>query len=393
MRPVSGDRQRRLRLAIVSGIVDASHGGPAMVLRQHVRALSRRMDVTVYGVVEAWQRQSVAEALPGSRLFPAVWPRRWFRGAGLARALAADLAGVDVIHAHMLWDHPVWAAGRLAERAGKPFIITPHGSLMEPWRYRSWPKRIYRRALGDAMLARTRFLHVLSDREAEGCRRAGVATPCRVIPNGLEAEAFAATRARERGLGRWPQLAGRRVLLYLGRLWRDKGVGDLVRAWAAADRAPWTLVLAGPDYRGYRSGLLAQVAELGLQDRVLLTGEVGGLDKADLWALASAFVLPSRGEGFSMALLEAMAAGVPALYTRACFFPQLARAGGGLEVPAGEAGLAGGLDALLALDDAARAGMGARGRALAREKFTMDRVAEALMEMYREALDMGRVRQ
>lgn len=388
--------KRKIRLAIVSGILHQTLGGPTVVLGRHFHALRREMDVTVFGVAEPWQREAVEHALPGCHIFPLTWPRRWFRGAGLTEALRTALVAYDVVHAHMLLDHPVWAAWRVARQTGKPFIITPHGSLMAPWRYQTGHKRLYRRLILDTMLQETTFLHVLNTQEARACRQAGVTTPVRVIPNGLEDIEFQRTNDATLARKRWPMLANRRILLYLGRLWEGKGVGDLVEAWATLAGEPcatsWLLVLAGPDYRGYQKRLLAQLEKQGMphdttgQGRVFLTGEVTGQAKADLWTLATGFILPSHSEGLSSALLEAMAAGLPSVYSRACHFPELAHAMGGLEVPVGSEGIRDGILKLLHMSTTDRIQMGLRARELAQKRFTMTQVASGLHAMYREAL-------
>ncbi len=379
-----------IRLAIVSGLLHHSQGGPATIIRRQFQALSPDLEVTVFGVATAAQRDDLEQDFPGCRMFPPAWPQRWFRGAGLTEALWRALPDHDIVHAHMLWDHPVWAAWRVARALHKPFIITPHGSLMETWRYRSWHKRIYRHLLLDKILRTTACLQVLSPWEAEACRQAGVTTPIRIIPNGLEATAFQPLGHREAALARWPLLAGKRVLLYLGRLWAEKGVGELVTAWAQLCRADcttdWHLVLAGPDYRGYRRQLVRQLTEEGIEDRVFLPGEVTGQAKADLLALGTGFVLPSHSEGLSSALLEAMAAGLPAVYTQGCHFPELAQQSGGIEVPCGVDGVREGLRDLLNRDETARRQMGDHARALAQRHFTMEQVATALRALYQELI-------
>lgn len=379
-----------IRLAIVSALLHHSQGGPATVVRRQFHALRPHMQVTVLGVTTREQQADVERDLPGSRLFPLAWPRRWLRGAGLLAALWQELPHCDVVHAHMLWDHPVWAAWRVARALHKPLIITPHGSLMDAWRYRAWHKRLYRHLLLDRMLQTTTFLQALSPREEAACRQAGVSTPIRVIPNGLEAAAFQPLGTVAGALARWPALTGKRVLLYLGRLWEEKGVAELVTAWAQLRGEPgaadWHLVLAGADYRGYRQRLLQQLGQLAMQDRVLLPGEVTGQAKADLFALAEGFVLPSRSEGLSSALLEAMAAGLPAVYTRGCHLPALAQQAGGIEVPIGVEGVRQGVQQLLTLEDHALRQMGDRARDLARQEYTMERVTKELRALYQEAI-------
>ncbi|MBF0183230.1 MAG: glycosyltransferase [Magnetococcales bacterium] len=381
---------KRLRLAIVSGLIHASHGGPATILQRHYQALRPWMDIEVIGVASPSQQRELHAILPGSHLFAPAWPHRWFRGQGLSAALQQIIPTCDVVHAHMLWDHPVWSACRIARRLNKPFILTPHGSLMEKWRYQAWHKRVYRWLLLDKVLQQTTFLHALSHREEEACRQAGVTTPIRIIANGLTDEAFLPASNATQAAAQWPNLQGKQILLYLGRLWQGKGLDDLLTAWKTLCRQPcadqWQLVLAGPDYRGYRHHLETRLAAERLHDKVQLTGEVNGQKKADLFALANAFVLPSHSEGLSSALLEAMAAGLPAVYTTACHFPVLAQQQGGIEIPVGVAGVRQGIEQLLLLSTEQRQHMGQHARRLALQDYTMEKIAAALYALYQDAI-------
>jgi glycosyltransferase involved in cell wall biosynthesis len=99
------------------------------------------------------------------------------------------------------------------------------------------------------------------------------------------------------------------VALYAGRLHESKGLFELVRAWArvTAQLPNARLWFAGEGPA--RDALLGEIAELGLDGRVVLCGAFDSVD--DLLAAANLFVLPSWEEGMSLALLEAMAAGKP----------------------------------------------------------------------------------
>ena len=110
----------------------------------------------------------------------------------------------------------------------------------------------------------------------------------------------------------WRLSADERVILSVGRLSREKGHLDLLRAFARLDTLllgprPLKLVIAGDGPE--RARLIAESESLGIADRLCLAGHVD--DVAPLYQLASVFVLPSFSEGSPLALLEAMVSGVP----------------------------------------------------------------------------------
>ena len=129
--------------------------------------------------------------------------------------------------------------------------------------------------------------------------------------------------------------------------------------------------------------------ELSIESRSTLTGPLYGEDRWAAFAAADLFVLPSYTEGFSIALLEALACGVPALYTTRCNFPEAARRGAGLEVLPGFAGMTEGLRNLLCLSETERKAMGQRGTALVREKYSWSNVAKQTIEVYQWILGGG----
>jgi poly(glycerol-phosphate) alpha-glucosyltransferase len=111
-------------------------------------------------------------------------------------------------------------------------------------------------------------------------------------------------------------------------------------------------------------------------------GPAYGPKKRQLLAAADAFVLPSFSEGFSMAILEAAAAGLPVLLTKECNFPELAAAGAAIEVPAGPVGIPEGLAKILELSAAQRKLMGSRGLELVKHFYTWPAVAKEMMRVY-----------
>jgi glycosyltransferase-like protein len=200
----------------------------------------------------------------------------------------------------------------------------------------------------------------------------------RVIPNGVAYDRFAATDPAARAS--WRSRLGPYVLT-VGGIEPRKGSLDLLEAYALlrADRPEVRLVIAGGetlfDYRDYRASWEARAAELAVEPVVLGQVDEGGLPS--LVAAADAFAFPSLKEGFGLAAMEALAAGVPLVVRdlpvlREVFGPA-ARFGATPEELAAELGHA------LAVEDPARR---SAGRELA-ARHTWETAARSHLDFYR----------
>jgi glycosyltransferase involved in cell wall biosynthesis len=129
--------------------------------------------------------------------------------------------------------------------------------------------------------------------------------------------------------------AGKVVLLAVGALIPRKGYDVLVAALARLGHLPWRLVIAGDRGRSPDTSrrLAADIAALGLANRVSLLGAVSPDELASLYASCDLFVLPSRFEGYGMAFAEAIAHGVPVVGTTAGALPETVPEAAGVLVP------------------------------------------------------------
>jgi glycosyltransferase involved in cell wall biosynthesis len=119
-------------------------------------------------------------------------------------------------------------------------------------------------------------------------------------------------------LDRYPELRGKRLLLFMGRIHPKKGCDLLLEAYAATmaqDRA-WRLVFAGPDSLNWQQTLAARAAALGIADRIVWTGMLRDAMKWSALFAAEVFALPSHQENFGIAVAESLACGVPVLISR-----------------------------------------------------------------------------
>jgi glycosyltransferase involved in cell wall biosynthesis len=124
------------------------------------------------------------------------------------------------------------------------------------------------------------------------------------------------------------------------------------------------------------------IEEFGIGDRVRLIGPIYGETKIEALVDADCFCLPSRQEGFSMAITEALACGTPVVITDQCHFPEVGAANAGLIVPVDPVEVAKALATILN-DKIHAQSMGLNGRRMVMEKFTWPAIAEATVRAYR----------
>jgi glycosyltransferase involved in cell wall biosynthesis len=204
-----------------------------------------------------------------------------------------------------------------------------------------------------------------------------------VIENGIDIADLPAPApdAVDRLRGDLGLAAGTFVVTMVARLHLQKDHDCLLRAIAAVvDELPTMRVLLVGD-GALKDQLAGRITTLGLGTQVKLLGE--RRDVAAILALSDLFVLSSRWEGMPNAILEAMAAGLPVLATRVDGTVDVVRDGetGVLVPPGDDRGLAA---ALLALgrDPARRRALGAAGRRLIDEAYSIDRFVDGFERLY-----------
>ena len=156
------------------------------------------------------------------------------------------------------------------------------------------------------------YAHICVSTAVAGELLAGWGLEATVIPNGVDAARFTAAASDVAAVDRWRGRVGRYVLT-VGGIEPRKGSLDLLEAYARLRPTELRLVVAGGetlfDYRDYRAAWDERAAQLGVEPVVL--GTVDDAELPSLVAGAEVFAFPSAKEGFGLAPLEALAAGVP----------------------------------------------------------------------------------
>lgn len=380
---------RQIRVGFVVGGVTSSASGLVSAISGLAQGLARAgQDVALY-TISYTGRPEINYDLDGSGVRvvvkPAAWLGRLSYSSALKRVFAAELPAVDVIHNHSIWVLPSHHASKQARSLDKPVVYSAHGAL-EPWALaRSyWKKLLVRNLFQDHDLATAACIHALNPREVAGIRSFGLRQPVAVIPNGVDLAPFDSTVSADALENRFPQIKGKKVLLFLSRLHAKKGLAHLVYAWKQLirDHPDWHLLIVGPD-DGEEGALRSQISSEGIAtEAISLAGSMNGTEKVLAFAAADAFVLPSFSEGFSMAVLEAMAARLPVIITPGCNFPEAVTSEAAILIEPNAADTERGLRELMSMSDAQRRQMGQRARTLIESQYTWDAAARRMAELY-----------
>lgn len=294
------------------------------------------------------------------------------------------LRAIDTDIAHLHFPHPPgeiaqWLFGRAAAT-----ILTYHSDIVRQRRLLRAYDPLLRR-----VLAGVQRILVTSPTYADTSPYLReVRDKCVVVPLGIDVERFqdAGGPAKAELRARWRLPAGRPVAIFVGRLRYYKGLDVLLAALRLVPDVHLLLVGDGP----LRDSTRALAGSLGVIDRVVFTGDVADEELPGCYRAADVFTLPShtRAEAFGTSLVEAMAAGLPAITTELQTGTSWVNQHGvtGLVVPPRDpAALADAIRALAANPEQRHA-MGRAGLARARRLFQASTMVERVEQVYRDAL-------
>lgn len=375
-----------MRVLHVIPAVGQAYGGPSVAIRGMTRSLAARgvevevatTDANGGNPLDVPLGSPVHDGDVTYRFFARSLPGEWKYSWPLTRWLARRVSDFDIVHVHALFSYSTIPACRFARRAGVPYVVRPLGTLA-PWSLGqgAWKKQPYMRFVERPHLRSAAAIHVTSKAEESDVRALGFSRVA-MIPLGVGPSLLS---------GRGSRREGERPLrlLFLSRLHPKKNIPLLLDACALLERArpgSFELVIAGAGDASYRAALESQARREGIGARVTFAGHLEGDAKADAFAGADVFVLPSSDENFGIAAAEALAAGLPTILSdQVALAADVADAGAGLVAARDPASLATAIESL-AEDPIARARMGRAARELARRRYSWDRTGDELVSLY-----------
>ena len=321
------------------------------------------------------------ETGPLARLWTAHTP-------GLKKTLARKIPDFDLVHIQELWHYPGYIASKIARSRNVPYIVTIHGELNE-WnlQQKRLKKQIYMTAIQRGILQKSAALHAITQAESNRIRQLEIETPVAMIPNGTHTEEFENLPDRSQFVSRYPELENRLIVLFLGRIQQKKGLDILAQAFGnlVRTRHDVRLVVAGPDEDNTLTEIKTILKSQGALEKAVFPGMLTGEQKLEALSAADIFALTSYSEGFSVALLEALSAGLPLVITDECNFPEVGDSRAGFVVRPNDSETASALMSLLDSADLRRE-MSENARRLVRSNYTWERIAEKMFTLYENVI-------
>ena len=287
----------------------------------------------------------------------------------------------DVVHIHALWSPILHKVSKWAHRNKIPVVWSPHG-MLTPW---AMNNKKWKKALGWWLyqkwdLKKAQLIHATATSEVEDVRRLGLTTKVLIVPLGVDVINDFRLEQEARNL---------KVLLFVSRVQRKKGLLNLARAWAMLPkelRAGWCVRIVGPDQEGHTAEIRAECKRFNIAGDWTFTGPKYGEDLRREYACADLFVLPTFSENFGSVVVEALSHRVPVITTKGTPWSELAEYQCGWWIDIGPEPLATALKHAMSLDDALRRKMGERGRKLVEDKYTWDAVVKAMRKGYESVI-------
>ena len=301
--------------------VNPARGGPIESVKQSSAVLTRRgHDVEIISLdapTDPWVRDCPVQvhALGPGRGSYGFAPRfsRWIRERH---------AHYDAVIVQGLWQYSSFGVWRALRGTPTPYFVFPHG-MLDPWFKRTYPLKHLKKLLywpwaEYRVLRDSAAVLFTSEEERRLARESFSPYRCNevVVNYGTAAPEIDLAGAREDFFNTFPQLRGRRFLLFLGRLHEKKGCELLIEAFAALRNSAHGnqslgLVFAGPCADEVYEDQLKRMAANA--SGITFTGMLSGSLKWGALSAADAFVLPSHQENFGIAVAEALACGTPVL--------------------------------------------------------------------------------
>lgn len=289
----------------------------------------------------------------------------------------------DVFHANSCW-LPLSARTTIwAKNIGYTVVYTPHG-MLEPWimKRHYWTKKFPASLLFQKRgIQIANVIHATAESEKHNLTQLGWNNNIEVIPNCVEIDKITMKESWIRN----------KNILFLSRVHVKKGINFLIEATAnlKTELQGYTINIAGEGEESYINELKQLASKLGVENLIHFIGGVYGDKKWELFKKADLFVLPTHSENFGIVVAEALACGTPVITTQGTPWQELESYHCGWWTEIGTEATTKALKEFLQCTETQLEQMGKNGRKLIEEKYSSQKVAQDMVELYKKSLSIN----
>ncbi len=252
--------------------------------------------------------------------------------------LEKNLKEFDIIHLHNYRSYQNVAVHTSAMKHKIPYIVQAHGSVL-PFFEKQNLKKLFDFVWGDKILKDSSKVIAVSGIEREQYLKMQVSdNKIEIVPNGIDMSEYETLPDRGEFTNKYGIVPDEKIILYLGRLHKGKGLDFLVNGFSGLldQRRDVRLVIIGPD-EGFLDILMKQIIRLKIEENVLLLGPLYKTEKFEALVDADVLVYPGIFEIFGLVPFEAIMCGTPVIVAEGCGCGEIIKeANCGLIVKSGE---------------------------------------------------------
>ena len=307
-----------IKLLRVIRSIDKMNGGPIEGIRQITPHLNdRNIRTTVVSLDSPYTNNEQVEPFIVKKIGP-VYGKYGYKRKLISQIKELALES-DVIIIHGIWQYHSFATREALKGLNKPYFVYPHG-MLDPWFKIKYPmkhikKQLYWWLAEYYVLKDAESVLFTAEREKELARESFTQYNVseKVVAYGTSEPPHDKEKQKDAFLKNYPNLQGKRIFLFLGRIHEKKGIDLLINAFAKTMSRieNTTLVIAGPHNDDYKKKMEQLITKLNVSEKVIWTGMLVGDMKWGAFRSAELFCLPSHQENFGIAVAEALACGLP----------------------------------------------------------------------------------
>jgi glycosyltransferase involved in cell wall biosynthesis len=383
-----------MKLLWIKTSLDPTEGGPVTAISQLIAKLSELGHPSELVTLDTGNTKWVLE-FPGTvhALGPSWGKYRY--NSQLIGWLRKNAPRFDAVIVSGIWQFPSFATWLASRKTNFSYFVFTHG-MLDPW-FRSayplkhlkkwlyWPWAEYR-VLRDAKAV----LFTSEDEKRLAPQSFELYKANEVVVNyGIQNPTGDPDYQRNLFFRTYPELVGKRLILFLSRIDQKKGCDLLLNAFAeiASQHPDFHLIMVGPDQKNLQASLIAQAHQLALDEKITWTGMLGGDLKWGAFRSSEVFILPSHSENFGIVVAEALACGLPVLTTnKVNIWHEVADSKAGFVENDTLEGVRQLLDNWIKLTEQERTAMGENAKMCFQQHFELDMVAKNLITTLKQYL-------